>query len=199
MWTTSMPMQPARAKASACTGDGPACPALSSTMDACPELPARTSSRSQTSSTVVGAFMRPIVALRAAETSGGLGTGALAEQARQGEPSERKRHEQVGQVVSVNAVRTVRLGGPVQRLAVGQHMRFGELVEAVDQELHDEDEQENRGDLEKAPEIHAVSVARPEERDERRDERARGGAGGDVHRLHLEEERVHQHGGLHAF
>ena len=41
----------------------------------------------------------------------------------------------------------------MQRLAVGEDIGFGQLVEAVDEELHDEDEQEDGGHLEEQPEI----------------------------------------------
>ena len=92
-----------------------------------------------------------------------------AEHAGDRQPAERQRHEQVGEVVAVDAVGPVRLGGPVERFAVGQHVGFGQLVEAVDQQLHDEDEQEDRGDLEEAREVDAMAVARPEEGDERGD------------------------------
>ena len=127
-----------------------------------------------------------------------LGVRSAAEEAGEGQPAERQRDQEIGEVLAVDAVGAVGLGRPVERLAVGQHVRFRELVEAVDQELDDEDEQEDRGDLEEAREVHAMAVARPQVRDERGDQRAADGAADDVHRLDLEQERVHQHGGLHA-
>ena len=59
-------------------------------------------------------------------------------------------------------------GRLVQRLAVREDVGFGQLVEAVDQQLHDEDEQEDRGDLEEARRVDAIAVARPQPGDERR-------------------------------
>src|SRR5436190_245302 len=53
MWTTSMPMHPASANASACTGEGPAFPPLSSTIDASADVPLKTRSCSQISSSVI--------------------------------------------------------------------------------------------------------------------------------------------------
>src|SRR5262245_31302840 len=55
-WTTSMPMHAASANASACTGDGPACEALSSVICTSPDRPPNTRSCSQTSETLVGGF-----------------------------------------------------------------------------------------------------------------------------------------------
>src|SRR4051795_3560127 len=54
MWPTSMVMQPASANASACTGDGPATPALSSVIDAGPLVPERIRLPVQVRSTTVG-------------------------------------------------------------------------------------------------------------------------------------------------
>ena len=81
--------------------------------------------------------------------------------------AKRQHDEQIRQVLPVPAVRSVRLGRPVQRFAVGKDVRFGQLVEAVDQQLDDEHEEEDRGHLEEQPEIDAMAVARPERRDER--------------------------------
>ena len=50
-------MQPASANASACTGDGPACPALSSTIDASPDWPVEHEIVLPDQFDVVGAFM----------------------------------------------------------------------------------------------------------------------------------------------
>src|SRR5262245_24743311 len=55
-WTTSIAMQAASANASACTGDGPACEALSSVICTSPDRPPNTRSCSQTSETLVGGF-----------------------------------------------------------------------------------------------------------------------------------------------
>ena len=82
------------------------------------------------------------------------------------QPAQRQHDEQIRQVLAVAAVRAVRLGRPVQRFAVGEDVGFGQLVEAVDQELHDEDEQEDCGHLEEQPEVDAVAVARPQPGDE---------------------------------
>src|SRR6476646_8558867 len=49
-------MQPAKANARACTGDGPATPALSSTIDAVPLVPENCRSPTHFRSTMVGGF-----------------------------------------------------------------------------------------------------------------------------------------------
>jgi hypothetical protein len=49
-------MHPASANASACTGEGPATPALSSVIEALPLVPERTSAPVQVRSTTVGAL-----------------------------------------------------------------------------------------------------------------------------------------------
>jgi hypothetical protein len=70
----SMPMHPARLKTSVCTGDGPASPELSSTIDAPPDLPSNTRSCVQTIETVVGALpakqFSVVVAFRRTSTAG---------------------------------------------------------------------------------------------------------------------------------
>src|SRR5437588_11763534 len=125
MCATSMPMQAASAKASACTGDGPACPALSSVMAASPLRPPNTRWRSHTSCTVTGGFIGAIV-----DGLGRLGSLRLIarEERGNGEPRERQEHEHVGEVMAVDAIGTVRLGRVVEDGAVGQHARFGQLV-----------------------------------------------------------------------
>ena len=60
----------------------------------------------------------------------------------------------------------------MQRLAVRKDVRFRELVKSVDQELHDEHRQEDRGDLEEQREVDAVAVTRPQHRHDGRGERA---------------------------
>ena len=47
----------------------------------------------------------------------------------------------------------------MQRLAIREDIRFGQLVETVDEQLHDEHKEENGGDLEEQPQIDAVAVA----------------------------------------
>ena len=54
MWIRSIAMQPVTAKPSACIGDGPATPALSSGQATFPDRPPKTRSCSQISSTMVG-------------------------------------------------------------------------------------------------------------------------------------------------
>src|SRR5262249_54376993 len=143
-------MQAASESASACTGDGPACPALSRTIDASPECPSKMRSRVQTISSVIGALGATVL--------GGRQPLVSPEERAQREPSERQRDEQVSEVMAVDAVGTVRLGRPVQHFAVGQHVRLRKLVEAVDEQLDDEHEQEDRRDLEEPREVHAVAV-----------------------------------------
>ena len=64
-------------------------------------------------------------------------------------------------MLAVSAVRPVRFRGPVQRLAIGEDVRFGQLVEPVDEQLNDEHHQEDGGDLEESREVHAMPVAGP--------------------------------------
>ena len=54
------------------------------------------------------------------------------------------------------------LGAVVDERAVRQEVLLGHLVDALDEELHDEDEEEDRRDLEEQRQIDAVAVARPE-------------------------------------
>ena len=56
-------------------------------------------------------------------------------------------------------------------------------MEPVDQQLHDEDEQEHRRDLEEAREVDPVPVTRPQPGDERGEDRAADRAGDDLRRL----------------
>src|SRR5262245_37797674 len=101
MWTTSIPMHAASASASDCTGDTPAVPALSSTIDTSPERPSKMRSRAQTSSTVVGAFGAMLRWSRSFRLQAefvrlilrGSETLAALEQRADREPSERQRDE----------------------------------------------------------------------------------------------------------
>src|SRR5215218_1590120 len=78
---------------------------------------------------------------------------SAAEHRGEREPSHRKQNEQIGEVPPVQPIRPVRLGRDVQRFAVGKDIGFGELMEAVYQELDDEYEQEHGGDLEKQSKV----------------------------------------------
>src|SRR5262245_59142215 len=78
------------------------------------------------------------------------------------EPANRKHHEEVRQILAIPAVGSVRFASPVKRLTVREDVRFGQLVEAVNEQLNDEDQQEHRGHLEEQPEIHAMAVSGPE-------------------------------------
>src|SRR5262245_52717301 len=72
---------------------------------------------------------------------------APAEDRRKAKPPDRHQDEQIRQPLTISPVRAVGLGRPMQRFAVRKDVGLGELVEAVDQELDDEDEQEHGGDL----------------------------------------------------
>ena len=50
------------------------------------------------------------------------------------EPHERQHHQHVRQVLAVESVGAVRLGRQMQRLAVREDVRFGQLMEAVDEQ-----------------------------------------------------------------
>src|SRR5688500_12605098 len=78
---------------------------------------------------------------------------------RQQQPSKRNGDQQVRQILAVDAVGAVRLGGPVKRLAVREHIRFCELVETVDQKLRDKEQEEDGGDLKEQPEVDAMAVS----------------------------------------
>src|SRR5688572_14482212 len=90
-----------------------------------------------------------------------------AEERRKHEPAERQRQQRIAEDLPIAAVRTIRLGGPVQRFAIREEVRLGQLVESVDKELHDEDRQENCSHLEEQRQVDAMAVARPQPRDER--------------------------------
>src|SRR4051812_8507999 len=83
---------------------------------------------------------------------------AAVQQARYRQPCHRQQDQQVAEVLPIHAVRAERLRRVVPRLAVREDVRFGELVESVDHQLHDEDQQEYRGDLEEAREVDPVAV-----------------------------------------
>src|SRR5688572_3472791 len=61
-----------------------------------------------------------------------------AEHSAEDQPADGQDHEEVAQILAVAAIRPVRFRGPVPPLGeIGREdAGFGELVEAVDQELH---------------------------------------------------------------
>src|SRR2546423_2063970 len=167
MSTTSVDMQPASAAASASTGDGPAAPFPSIVNDAClvvtenvsslatPKLGLDLSSGGgprHTRSTTVAGLDGTL--LRHRLLSGGAPVG---KERADRQPAERHQHEHVAQILTVAAVRPVRLGRPVKRFAIGEHTRLGQLVESVNEQLNHEHEQEHRRHLKEQPEVHAVA------------------------------------------
>src|SRR5438128_1024063 len=134
MSTTSVVMQPARAAPSASTGDGPAVPVLSSVSDALLAVAENLRSPIQVRSTIVGGLVtlqhRPLREDRFCE-----------------EPSERQNHEQIRQEVTERAIGTPGLGSRVDDFAVGEIVLLRHFVRALNDQLHDEDEQENRRHL----------------------------------------------------
>src|SRR6185503_16963283 len=96
MWTTSTDMQPARARASDCTGDGPARPSESTTTGAWPAWPRKRRSPSHVSSTSTGGLLSANLALHRHEAGDPLlQRGMRAEQAAEGLARERVHDEHV--------------------------------------------------------------------------------------------------------
>ncbi len=79
-------------------------------------------------------------------------------------PAERKHNEQIRQQVAEGAVGPPRFRARVDEFAVGQEALLRHLVKSGDDELHDEDEQEDRGRLEEQPEVDEPAVTGPEPR-----------------------------------
>ena len=176
-------MQPASAKPSACTGDGPATPALSSVIDALSLVPASTRSpapgqiddrrwlghdgivaRADRRTQSRGAALPVYRAAepRATGAAGGGNIGLLETSDLMRDPAERQDDEQVGQQVTERAVGSPRFRAAVDEVAVRQILLLRHFVRALDHELHDEDEQEDRRHLEEQREVDAVAVARPQ-------------------------------------
>src|SRR6185436_12993015 len=96
MWTTSTDMQPARARASDCTGDGPARPSESTTTGACPAWPRKRRPPSQVSSTTTGGLPSAKLALHGHEPGDPLLQRRVrAEEAAEGLAGERVHDEHV--------------------------------------------------------------------------------------------------------
>ncbi len=79
-------------------------------------------------------------------------------------------------------------------LAVRQVLLLRHFVRALDDQLHDEDEQEDRGRLEEQRQVDAVTEARPQPGDSRGGEAADGGANDEIRRLvqlHEQQRRFH--------
>ena len=74
----------------------------------------------------------------------------------------------------------------MKRLAVREDIGLHQLMEAVDQQLEDEHKEKNRGDLKEHPEVHPVTVLRPQPRHSGCGRRPDDGAADDVERLDLE-------------
>src|SRR5581483_2395194 len=145
MWTTSMLMQPASAAASAPTGDGPSTPALSSVKDAVWIVAENLSAPSHVRSAIVGGLLT-------------LEHRPTRERRLQQQPRDRQNDEQVRQHVTERAVRAPRLRARVDDLAPRQIVLLGHLVEALDQQLDDEDEEEDGGALEEQCQINPSRV-----------------------------------------
>src|SRR5687768_8518274 len=96
MCTRSTDMQPARARARACTGEGPALPSESTTTGAWPARPRKRRSPSQVSSTSTGGFPSAKLALHGHEARDALLQGRVgAEEAPQRLARERVHDEHV--------------------------------------------------------------------------------------------------------
>src|SRR5258706_2859186 len=91
MCTTSTDMQPARARARAWTGEGPAVPSESTTIAACPAWPRKRRSPSQVSSTSTGGLPSAKLALHGHEA----GDPLLQRRVRAEEPAEGLARERV--------------------------------------------------------------------------------------------------------
>src|SRR4029453_12733162 len=96
MWTTSTDMHPARARARACTGEGPAVPSESTTTGAWPAWPRKRRSPSQVSSTSTGGLSSANLALHGHEARDALLQRRMrAEEAAEGLAREGVHDEQV--------------------------------------------------------------------------------------------------------
>src|SRR5918993_33859 len=156
MSTTSMDMQPARATASNCTGEGPALlsPSTISAFD--PAVAPNSRAWDQIRSTATGGFSdipsfcthggqvrtgdsartdrrlaREIGAVRGRMPSA---VRVPPENRDEQEPPEGKGHQSIAEVGTIPPLGTIRLRRPMERLAVGEQVGFGQLVDAVDDE-----------------------------------------------------------------
>src|SRR5258708_33258044 len=92
----------------------------------------------------------------------GRGSFAFSAKRRPGDPQRGQQDQCVSQNRAVLPFGTVGFGSDVPVLIVDrQHVRLGGLVERVYEELQRKHDEEDRGHLEKKPEIDAMSVARP--------------------------------------
>src|SRR6185295_5038146 len=196
--TTSAAMQAASPIAAHCTGEMPALPSPSTTT-ALPSLnaPKRRSpdhTSSATSGGLASAIRRASARGGGARRLPGLLRGA-ARQALEREPRRGQQHERVGQRVSERAVGTPRLGRFMNRLAERpDHVLLGHLVHAGNQQLHDEHDQEDGGDLEEQAKVDPMAVARPERGERRGADEAERRPRDQVQRLlqlHQEQRRFH--------
>src|SRR4051812_7176970 len=91
-------------------------------------------------------------------TSGCCRAASSAEKTRDAKPRKRQDDQKVREILTVDAVRTVRFRRVVQWLAVRKNVGFGEFVEPVDEKLNDEHQQEDRSDLEEARQVDPVAI-----------------------------------------
>ena len=75
-------------------------------------------------------------------------------------PAENQR---IGDELPIPSIRTVRFTDLVPVIAVGKQGSLRKLVEGIDEELNDEDQKKNSGNLKKTAEIDTVAETRPEE------------------------------------
>src|SRR5580765_825017 len=220
MNTRSAAMHPASENTSAWTGEGPAALSPSIVMDALPETAWNLRSPCQVRSATTGGFATPTPqelahravlgdagrprSLRRATTgsggattrSGRATTGSRRRQAAKREPAERQEHERVRQHVAEYAVRPPRFRRLVNGRAERQKALLRRLVNTLNEQLHDEDEQEDRRDLKEKAEVHPMAVSRPDPCDPGRGRDARRRTHNQVQGI---AELHQQKGCLHAF